>query len=282
MGTKITVEYIQRYSDFPEDRRFAAFYSVAAHLLIIAIFILIKIMSPAELPPVEIELMLGDMQFESPQTAMTIAAPSAAPILEAPTPIIQPSMAEPTKITVPKNNQPAAVTQNSAPDKMLPIFNDEDAVKASGSDKAIASDNASGKPSFMDSEKQPAAVTGSSTGSGNKKSANIGKDDVGNKAAPGTTGSPSGGNNYLLEGLSKDRKPIYEILPPSSMVKSEAHVKISFSVLSDGSISNINLIKKGDPELDALTIEYFRKWKFNQATDNQTQQGSITFIYKLK
>ncbi len=71
--------------------------------------------------------------------------------------------------------------------------------------------------------------------------------------------------------------------PPG--VQREAVVKIRFWVLPDGRISRMIPVIKGDPQLEAVTMQAMSRWRFNplpSTAEQNTVQGVITFVYKLK
>ncbi len=71
--------------------------------------------------------------------------------------------------------------------------------------------------------------------------------------------------------------------PPD--VQREATIKIKFTVLPNGLIGSTFLLQKGDTQLENLTLEAFRTWRFNPLpayVEQKEQTGVITFHFKLK
>jgi len=109
-----------------------------------------------------------------------------------------------------------------------------------------------------------------------------GKDITGPSSDIGTTG----GQPFTIEGEAADRTIIRKVLPqyPPGQQR-EAVIKIRFTVLPDGRVSNMIPVRKGDPVLDEITTKALRQWRFNAIPEDEEQknvQGIITFVYKLK
>ncbi len=71
--------------------------------------------------------------------------------------------------------------------------------------------------------------------------------------------------------------------PPE--VQREAIIKIQFSVLPNGQVGSAVLLQKGDTQLENLTLQAFRTWRFSLLpgyVDQVNQNGVITFRFKLK
>jgi len=71
--------------------------------------------------------------------------------------------------------------------------------------------------------------------------------------------------------------------PPD--VQREATIKIRFTVLPNGLVGSAVLLQKGDTQLENLTVEAFKTWRFNPLpsyVEQVPQTGVITFHFKLK
>lgn len=71
--------------------------------------------------------------------------------------------------------------------------------------------------------------------------------------------------------------------PPG--VNREAIVRLKLMVAPDGSITSISPLTKGDQELERVSIEALRSWRFNaldRSLAQKNQGGVITFIFKLE
>lgn len=90
-------------------------------------------------------------------------------------------------------------------------------------------------------------------------------------------------SQYILEGDITTRVIVNQIIPkyPEGIQKTTS-VKIKFEVLSDGSITNLLIVKKADPILEKISISALKQWKFNKLSEDIVQIGYITFIYQLK
>lgn len=65
----------------------------------------------------------------------------------------------------------------------------------------------------------------------------------------------------------------------------ETKVSVRLFVLPDGSIERMRLVKRGGEPFDELTQRVLREWKFEplpKETSQVTQEGVITFVYRLK
>jgi TonB family protein len=118
------------------------------------------------------------------------------------------------------------------------------------------------------------------------------KEFTGPEAHPGKDfvyGSPHGtaNNAYNLEWVTGGQRQVIEqYLPqyPPGLEK-ETSLKLKFMVLPDGTVDQVLPVKKGDPVLEEVTIKAFKKWKFeplSPSAEQKTQEGRITFVFKLK
>ena len=99
-------------------------------------------------------------------------------------------------------------------------------------------------------------------------------------------GSKDKGAPYTIEGDAANRRIISQVLPvyPPGLQR-EAVVKIRFWVLPDGRIGQMIPVQKGDPQLEAITMQAMRQWRFNAlpaSEEPRNVQGIITFVYKLR
>jgi protein TonB len=109
----------------------------------------------------------------------------------------------------------------------------------------------------------------------------------GEKEIPPTI--PSGkepGQIYKIEGPAAQRTILFQVLPtyPQGLGK-EAKIKVSFTVLPDGTVGMVVPLQKGEPILEDLTLAALRQWRFNPLPPREPQveqRGIITFIYRLR
>ncbi len=68
-------------------------------------------------------------------------------------------------------------------------------------------------------------------------------------------------------------------------VNRAATVKLTFEVAPDGVVVFVLPVAKGVPELEQVSIDALRKWRFNAldpSIPQQKQRGEITFVFRLK
>ncbi len=67
-------------------------------------------------------------------------------------------------------------------------------------------------------------------------------------------------------------------------VNREIKIRLAFTVEPDGSIGSITPQTKGEPDLERVSVEALRTWRFNslQGTNAVKQNGIITFVFELK
>jgi len=62
-------------------------------------------------------------------------------------------------------------------------------------------------------------------------------------------------------------------------------IRLAFTVAPDGSVVSITPQTKGEPELEKVSVDALRTWRFNplpQGAARQNQNGVITFVFELK
>ncbi len=88
---------------------------------------------------------------------------------------------------------------------------------------------------------------------------------------------------YILEGEITNRRILNKVIPTyPEGVQQSVKVKLKFDVLPDGSVTNIIVIQKANPQLEFNSLGAISKWKFNPISQEVVQKGVITFIYELK
>jgi outer membrane biosynthesis protein TonB len=97
------------------------------------------------------------------------------------------------------------------------------------------------------------------------------------------TGSQS---PFEIEGQVANRTVAYKVIPdyPPNLQK-QAVVKISFTVLPNGRIGEMIPQIKADAQLENITMDALRQWRFNALPSHEEQRverGVITFRYLLK
>ncbi|MBN2012682.1 TonB family protein [candidate division KSB1 bacterium] len=91
---------------------------------------------------------------------------------------------------------------------------------------------------------------------------------------------------FQIEGQAALRTILMKTLPryPENL-QQEAVVKIRFTVLPSGVIGEMIPVLKGSDELEKITMEAFKQWRFNPLAPTVPQlaeQGTITFRYILR
>lgn len=104
--------------------------------------------------------------------------------------------------------------------------------------------------------------------------------------SPSTAPGFSHQTPYQIEGQAASRSVIYKVIPeyPDDLQK-QAIIKIGFTVLPGGQIGEMILLIKSDTQLEKLTLDAFRQWRFNPLpaeTPPRIERGIITFRYVLK
>ncbi|MBN1351173.1 hypothetical protein JXJ21_17270 [candidate division KSB1 bacterium] len=101
-------------------------------------------------------------------------------------------------------------------------------------------------------------------------------------------GSHSGKDNlhFSIEGEAAARKVLYKVIPvyPEGLA-TQAVIKLRFSVLPGGLVGDAMPVIKGNPTLEKISLDAFKKWRFNSLPPDEPQRiesGEITFRYLLK
>ncbi|MFO7895448.1 MAG: TonB family protein [Candidatus Cloacimonadales bacterium] len=59
-------------------------------------------------------------------------------------------------------------------------------------------------------------------------------------------------------------------------------VQVRLQVLPDGSVGEMQIMKKAGSPFDENALQALQTWKFNPISGETTQSGTVTFIYELK
>jgi len=96
-------------------------------------------------------------------------------------------------------------------------------------------------------------------------------------------GESDSNSPYILEGEITNRRILNKVIPTyPEGVQQSVKVKLKFDVLPDGTVTNIVVIQKANPQLEFSSLGAISKWKFNPISQDVVQKGVITFIYELK
>ncbi|MEA2096163.1 MAG: energy transducer TonB [Candidatus Cloacimonadota bacterium] len=108
-------------------------------------------------------------------------------------------------------------------------------------------------------------------------------DDYLNSLTNRLLGETESDSPYILEGEITNRKRLTEVNPTyPEGVQQSLKVKLKFDVLPDGSVTNIVVIQKANPQFEFNSLNAISQWKFNPLSEDVVQKGIITFIYELK
>jgi len=91
---------------------------------------------------------------------------------------------------------------------------------------------------------------------------------------------------FFIEGEAASRKVLSKVIPnyPEGLGRQEV-IKIRFTVLPDGLVGEVIPLIKGTPQLERISLEAFKQWRFNPLPENEPPKivtGEITFRYLLK
>ena len=123
---------------------------------------------------------------------------------------------------------------------------------------------------------------------GRKK--NTSKADVNPGGYPNTIGNGGigpGGFGYGIDWGGRGNRKIYSYTLPSypEGVQKEIDIKLSFTILPDGTVGQIRPLTKADTRLEDAAINSLRQWRFEALSPNmkQTEQAAvIVFPYRLR
>jgi hypothetical protein len=104
-------------------------------------------------------------------------------------------------------------------------------------------------------------------------------------ARPATLTLPVPGITSVIKGPAAERWVIFQPPPPSASVESESELELRFWILPNGAVGRVVPMKKADPRLEALAINYLRNWRFNplpSAAPQDEQWGIIPFKFRIR
>ncbi len=89
-----------------------------------------------------------------------------------------------------------------------------------------------------------------------------------------------GSSSFEMQGDVINRQVLKKVLPkyPEDLAKNGT-VMLKFSVMANGSVSEITIVKKSDPVFENISINALSQWRFNMSDKKNT--GIITFSFKL-
>src|SRR6266850_570133 len=102
---------------------------------------------------------------------------------------------------------------------------------------------------------------------------------------PATLTLPSPQVTSFIKGPASERQVIFQPPPPSVTVESESEIELRFWILPNGAVGRVVPVKKSDPRLEALVINYLRHWRFTPLppdTLQDEQWGIIPFKFRIR
>lgn len=261
------------------DIRKAIIVSLGLHILLLLILIIWKVtfdFSPPEYA--EVAFIASTEQVQPAKTNQPVREESTPPEPkeQAPSPeqatTEQPENAVPVEL--PKRRMLEAekpeLTERE-PDKLAPAQEGEKLPARRQSQDAKATE-------------QPSNATGEKISPGAENLAFSGTKTTPNSEQ--VSGGTAQSQPYTIEGEAADRTVLKKVIPlyPENLQK-EAVVKIRFSVLPDGRVGRMIPVQKDEPQLENITMDALKQWRFNPlspSTKQRTVQGVITFRFELR
>jgi len=96
---------------------------------------------------------------------------------------------------------------------------------------------------------------------------------------------PSAHPTTVIKGPASERQVIFQPPPPSVTVESESELELRFWILPNGAVGRVIPMKKSDPRLEVLAINYLRQWRFNPLPSDALQDeqwGVIPFRIRIR
>ncbi len=239
--------------------KFSFLISFLFHLFLLFLFLWMEVVPPVEIPPVV------EVSFLSPPKAPQKARPVSHRPGERPQG--KPARGE-ELVKLPKR----LMEEREPP--LLPLPQRGKLPPGLEEEGGIPSEPTRGKEAFFPGLEEKELLTPAPLGGGGKE-----------VPSPAPLGKGWRGS-YKIEGTVAQRTILFQVLPkyPQGLGK-EAKIKVSFTVLPDGTVGMMVPLQKGEPLLEDLTLDALRQWRFNPLPPQEPQveqKGIITFIYRLR
>jgi hypothetical protein len=104
-------------------------------------------------------------------------------------------------------------------------------------------------------------------------------------ARPATIALPSPHAASSIRGPAAERQVLFQPPPPNVTVESESEIELRFWILPNGAVGRVVPVKKADPRLEALAINYMRHWRFTPLPSDAPQDeqwGIIPFKFRIR
>jgi TonB family protein len=105
------------------------------------------------------------------------------------------------------------------------------------------------------------------------------------RTRPPTMTLPAPHATAPIKGPASERQVLFQPPPPKVNVESESEIELRFWLLPNGSVSRVVPVKKSDPRLEALAINYLRQWRFTPLPSDappDEQWGIIPFKFRIR
>jgi Gram-negative bacterial TonB protein C-terminal len=102
---------------------------------------------------------------------------------------------------------------------------------------------------------------------------------------PATITLPSPHAASSIRGPAAERQVIFQPPPPNVTVESESEIELRFWILPNGAVARVVPVKKADPRLEGLAINYMRHWRFTPLPSDAPQDeqwGIIPFKFRIR
>jgi TonB family protein len=102
---------------------------------------------------------------------------------------------------------------------------------------------------------------------------------------PATMTFPSPHITSPIKGPAAERQVIFQPPAPSVTVDSESEIELRFWILPNGAVGRVVPVKKSDPRLEAIAMNYLRHWRFNPLPSDSLQDeqwGVIPFKFRIR
>jgi Gram-negative bacterial TonB protein C-terminal len=103
------------------------------------------------------------------------------------------------------------------------------------------------------------------------------------RATTGTWSAPQA--SALIKGPAAERQVIFQPPPPSVTVETESEIELRFWILPSGAVGRVVPVKKSEPRLEVLAINYLRNWRFTPLPSDAPQDeqwGIIPFKFRIR
>lgn len=244
------------------DSKISFSLALLIHLLLLFVFMGMKFTLKPDIEYENIEIMpIDDLVVPQPTEEKATAQDQGS----------QPSAGKNTASTI-KISLPSTSENSDETIRMnqLPVKRDKSVV--SSYDKTVI-DDSWGKSTTM--RETP------STNIKDNSTSPLAGNSINNSSSGEQSGhSTDGQSSFEIQGDAVNRKVMKKQLPayPTDMVKNGT-VMLKFSVMPNGTVSEISIVKKSDPVFENLSINALSQWRFNISDKKNT--GIITFHFKM-